>query len=128
MIDNRNTFPQYIAVDLDGTLARYDATRGLSQDHIGEPVPVMLERVFEWLREGITVKIFTARAAMPGQEVLVRAWCARYIGVELEVTNAKDPGMLELWDDRCVLVEYNTGRIIAEPRIRHIDADANKVG
>jgi hypothetical protein len=128
MIDNRNTYPQWIAVDLDGTLAHYDAARGLSRDHIGAPVPLMLERVLGWLREGKTVKIFTARAVMPGQEVLVRAWCVLHIGVELVMTNAKDPGMQELWDDRCVAIERNTGKVICRCEDSHIDIDANKVG
>jgi len=65
MVDNRNTFPQWIAVDLDGTLAYYDSNRGLSLDYIGPPITSMLVRVLGWLREGKTVKIFTARAAMP---------------------------------------------------------------
>ena len=32
-----------IAVDLDGTLAYYDKFRG--KDHIGKPIPKMIERV-----------------------------------------------------------------------------------
>ena len=37
----------WIGVDLDGTLAHYDKWRGV--EHIGKPVPVMLERVKKWL-------------------------------------------------------------------------------
>ena len=32
-----------IAVDLDGTLARYDGWKGI--DHIGDPIPLMVSRV-----------------------------------------------------------------------------------
>jgi len=126
MVDNRNTFPQWIAVDLDGTLAYYDSNRGLSLDYIGPPITSMLVRVLGWLREGKTVKIFTARAAMPEQIALIHSWCKINLGVELEVTNAKDPGMITMYDDRCVLVEHNTGKILAFPSIMHIDTDACK--
>lgn len=33
----------WIGVDLDGTLAFYDSWRGI--DHIGAPIPLMLQRV-----------------------------------------------------------------------------------
>ena len=35
-----------------------------------------------------------------------------YIGQELEVTHMKDYAMVELWDDRAVSVEKNTGRAV----------------
>jgi hypothetical protein len=53
----------WIGVDLDGTLAHYDGWKGA--DHIGEPIPAMVERVKRWLAEGKTVKIFTARVYCP---------------------------------------------------------------
>jgi hypothetical protein len=53
----------WIGVDLDGTLAHYDGWKGA--DHIGAPIPVMVERVKGWLAEGKTVKIFTARVYCP---------------------------------------------------------------
>lgn len=44
---------------------------------------------------------------------LVRAhierWCLEHIGIVLPVTNVKDYGMIELWDDRAVQVIPNTG-------------------
>jgi hypothetical protein len=49
----------WIGVDLDGTLAYYDHWRGA--EHIGEPIPAMLERVKRWLADGKDVRIFTAR-------------------------------------------------------------------
>ena len=54
----------WIGVDLDGTLAYYDQWRGAL--HIGEPIPVMLERVKRWLDEGKDVRIFTARVNREG--------------------------------------------------------------
>lgn len=116
----------WIGVDLDGTLAHYDGWKGIA--HIGEPIKPMVERVKRWLAEGRAVKIFTAR--VDGGEValamgdkngvahrdvpLVRAyieqWCLEHIGQVLPVTNVKDYGMIELWDDRAVQVIANTGQ------------------
>lgn len=96
----------YIAVDLDGTLAVYD---GMGKP-IGEPVPAMAFRVRKWLSEGKTVKIFTARAAAPELIPEVEDWSLKHFGVILPVTNEKDFGMIELWDDRAIQIEFNTGR------------------
>lgn len=123
----------WIGVDLDGTLAHYEGFVG--PEHIGEPIPLMVQRVKNWLAQGKDVRIFTARidgavtpsaveiaATMPSLGVdkfkdknLVRAcieaWCERYIGQKLPITNVKDFEMIELWDDRCVRVVANTGVI-----------------
>lgn len=103
----------WIGVDLDGTLAEYGGWKG--PDHIGAPIPRMVERVKAWLAEGKAVKIFTARVwgdDRDGVAEIIQAWCKQHIGQELEVTCAKDYGMIELWDDRAVQVEPNTGRRI----------------
>ena len=98
----------WIGVDLDGTLAVYDGWKGV--DHIGDPVPLMLERVKVWVARGIPVKIFTARVCNGDAAVEpIKKWCKEHIGRELEVTNVKDFAMIELWDDRCVAVVPNTG-------------------
>lgn len=125
----------WIGVDLDGTLARYDGW--VSVDHIGEPIVPMVERVRRWLAAGHDVRIFTAR--VDGGEValamgnpageayknverirgLIEDWCELHIGVRLPITNKKDYGMIELWDDRCVRVMLNTGEpccAVAVPR------------
>lgn len=101
----------WIGVDLDGTLAEYHGWVGA--DDIGKPIPAMLERVQAWLAAGKVVKIFTARVAFDESGEVrrnIEAWCLKHVGQTLEVTNAKDYGMVELWDDRCVQVEANTGR------------------
>lgn len=41
---------------------------------------------------------------------IIQAWTLEHFGVKLPVTNAKDFGMVELWDDRAIQVEFNTGR------------------
>ncbi len=98
----------WIGVDLDGTLAQYDHWRGI--EHIGEPVPAMLQRVKHWIAIGVTVKIFTARMSEPEARPYIETWLATYGLLDLEVTNVKDFAMIELWDDRAVQVIPNTGR------------------
>jgi hypothetical protein len=97
----------WIGVDLDGTLAYYDVWRG--PDHIGEVIPEMLGRIKRWMSQGILVKIFTARASVPGQIKVVEKWILAQGLPKLEVTNIKDFGMLQLWDDRAVQIIPNTG-------------------
>lgn len=100
----------WIGVDLDGTLAHYTGWKGA--DQIGEPIPAMLDRVKRWLSEGRKVKLFTARASFPEQIPPVREWLDRHGLQEVEITNVKDFAMVALFDDRCVQVEMNTGRLI----------------
>lgn len=99
----------WIGVDLDGTLAHYDKWEGPTV--IGDPIPKMVERVKRWLAEGRTVKIFTARISGGEIEVYVAIhdWSKKHIGQALDVTCKKDFEMDELWDDRAVQVEKNTG-------------------
>ena len=112
--------PAWIGVDLDGTLAHHDRWQG--HEHIGEPIPAMVQRVKQWLASGLTVKIFTARVCEHGriisknnsQTVIdavtpIEDWCLKHLGRKLPVTNVKDYDMLELWDDRAVQVIPNTG-------------------
>lgn len=113
-----NELTAWIAVDLDGTLAQNEFTIQ-SPLHIGPPVPPMVERVKRWLREGKTVKIFTARVYSDTQDVSVyrikeaiEDWCEQHIGVRLQATNVKDYAMVELWDDRAISVQENTGHYV----------------
>ncbi|HEX5426527.1 MAG TPA: hypothetical protein VFW94_23470 [Candidatus Acidoferrales bacterium] len=110
----------WIGVDLDGTLAQYGGW--VDEHHIGAPIPAMVERVKQWLSEGREVRIFTARVAVAdgnlarsGPEQIsesIQQWCEKHIGQRLAVTNVKDFGMICLYDDRCIQVERNTGRLI----------------
>lgn len=102
----------WVGVDLDGTLAFYEGWKG--PEHIGEPIPLMLQRVTEWLSRGIEVRIFTARACIPEQIPPIEAWCLKHIGLVLPVTNAKDFACIEIWDDRAVQVAPNTGMPITQ--------------
>lgn len=105
----------WIGVDLDGTLAHYD--KWLALTHIGEPVIPVLQRVRQKLAEGYEVKLFTARVHGVTGERLAEfmqawtRWSQKHIGVVLSVTCIKDSQMIEMWDDRAVTVEKNTGRM-----------------
>jgi hypothetical protein len=90
----------------------------------------MVERVKRWIAVGQEVKIFTARVGVAPelyssesnasatvefaneQRAQIEAWCIKHIGAKLPVTATKDFTMIELWDDRAVQVEMNTGRRI----------------
>jgi hypothetical protein len=104
-----NTHKGWIGVDLDGTLAHYDEWRGIH--HIGKPISAMANRVKQWLAEGKDVRIFTARISGNLSALgPIESWCRVHLGQTLTVTCEKDMNMIELWDDRCVQVEINTGR------------------
>ena len=111
----------WIGVDLDGVLAVHDVWLGL--EHIGPPVPAMVAAVRDWLRSGWDVRVFTARANPAGQtpeqyartRAAIAAWCAEHVGRVLPITNEKDMYLLEIYDDRAVQVEKNTGRFLALP-------------
>lgn len=112
-----NEFPSWYGVDLDGTLA-FHTDGEFDPLAIGDPIPRMRARVMQWLAEGKTVKIFTARVAISSPDKLdesvairkaIQDWTEKHFGVRLSVTCVKDPGMLELWDDKAVRVLKNTG-------------------
>nr|NJM03127.1 hypothetical protein [Desulfobacula sp.] len=104
----------WTGVDLDGTLAYLD--RSASYDEVGEPVPAMMALVRKMLNNGIRVKIFTARAEDPDQIPVIRKWLKDNHLPELEITNTKDYNMQRLYDDRCIQVERNTGRLIVDDK------------
>ena len=102
----------WTGVDLDGTLACDNLSAGM--DRIGEPVPAMLALVKKMLNNGIRVKIFTARAGDPEQIPIIKKWLKANNLPDLEITNTKDYQMQRLYDDRCIQVERNTGRLIVD--------------
>lgn len=97
---------RWIGVDFDGTLAKLVSGGGL-----GDPVPAMLRRVKDWLDNGVEVRIFTVRAGDPAEVERIRKWLkSNSLPESMPVTNIKEPGLIELWDDRAIRVERNTGR------------------
>lgn len=113
----------WIGVDLDGTLAEYRGWQG--PEHIGPPIPKMVERIKKWLAHGLEVRVFTARVAHPHPGVVRRIedWCLAHIGHVLPVTATKDYAMIELWDDRAVQVIPNTGTRADGREATHIEGE-----
>lgn len=110
-------FAPWIGVDLDDTLA--EALDDYSDPtKIGAPIPAMVEKVKLALSHGERVKIMTARMAdREHAEEIAEAigdWTEEHVGQRLEATNEKDPGMVELWDDKARQVEPGTGRFNLE--------------
>lgn len=111
----------YIGVDLDGTLVNYDRWRG--SGHIGTPIPTMMLRVIHWRNTGKEVRIITARVA-PDQHpddlaAFLKAWAVwsqLHFNQILPVQAHKCRKLKELWDDRAVAVEPNTGRRLSPSR------------
>jgi len=115
----------WIGVDLDGTLAEFNGW--INEEHIGDPIPEMVERVRTWLDQGVDVRIFTARIDIgavalylgnePGElsdkieriRNIIQDWTEKHLGTRLPVTNVKDFRMIQLWDDRAVRVVLNKG-------------------
>lgn len=97
----------WIGVDLDGTLAYYDGWNGV--ESIGDPIPSMLARVVAWREAGKDVRVFTARVSEVEAIPHIEAWLERNGLGGMQITNVKDFGLYELWDDRAVRVIPNTG-------------------
>lgn len=108
----------WIGVDFDGTLATYE--KGMAPK-LGEPIPEMVERVRGWLDQGFDVQIVTARVTHPAftdeDRWRLEQWCYTHLGAVLPIRSDKDWMMIELWDDRAVQVETNTGRPIGVSRM-----------
>ena len=114
-----NAHDGWIGVDFDGTLATYE--EWISPDHCGAPIEAMVVRVKQWIAEGRNVRIVTARVYAPHNKaqrqadaarsmLAIQEWCSKHLGTTLPVTCVKDFSMIELWDDRSIQLERNTGR------------------
>ncbi len=101
---------EWIGVDLDGTLAKH-LSGTYRPTKIGDPVPKMVARVRRWVGHGKKVKIFTARADDEVAVNAIKKWLKDNEMPDLEITNLKDKGMTEFWDDRAVGVQKNTGEV-----------------
>ena len=105
---------RWIGVDFDGTLVTHEFPR------IGKDIPLMISRVEKWRAAGIKVKILTARTS--GFTHDVRKWLDARGWQDIEITASKDYCMIELWDDRSVSVELNTGKQLSPSSLEDADA------
>lgn len=114
--------PGWIGVDLDGTTAKYTEWKGW--DHIGDPIPQMIDRIKKWRKAGIEVRVLTARCSKVSlgrnklqfsqMEKVIQDWTEKHIGERLPVTSEKDCYMMCFFDDSAVQVEMNTGKILGK--------------
>lgn len=106
----------YIGVDFDGTLARYGSGDGVNG--VGDPIPLMINRVKNWLAQGYGVRIITARFVIgepawnKKQIDMIHEFLAKEGLPPLPVQAHKCFAMLEMYDDRAVQVEANTGQLV----------------
>lgn len=107
---NRKTY----AVDWDGTLVEYHGFGGPCV--YGPPIPHMVRRVHDWLRDGHEVIIFTSRVSSehPLKRIMEESKAIdvvlQHMGLPLlQITANKFIRISEFWDDRGVRVEKNTG-------------------
>lgn len=114
MSKTKNNIESWIGIDLDGTLAYYETVPGRGLGEIGDPIPMMLEKVKRFINVGHKVKIFTARAAHPEQIPIIKEWLKKHGLGDLEITNVKDAGMKVLYDDRAIQVVRNVGITVNE--------------
>ena len=89
----------WIAVDIDGYTGWYGA------NHIGAPIPLMVDRVKHWLNDGRDVRIFTTQIFAPPNDpqrqgeaaravLSIQKWCLANFGCLLPITCTKDFGMI----------------------------------
>jgi len=104
----------HIALDLDGTLAHYDGWKGI--EHIGEPVPAMLEKVRDWVEKGYVITIFTARVSVPEEAPdanhHISMWLRKHDLPAFEVTAIKHKKFTMFIDDRAHGVIKNEGTFV----------------
>ena len=108
------------AVDLDGTL--FQAMDPYDPRKIGAPLEgkgTIFEQVQKWIKAGEPVVILTARlhsshtpAQLKYTRRLISAVTKYYFGKQLPCTAEKHSSMVDISDDRNIIVEHNTGRII----------------
>ncbi len=106
---------EFVAVDLDRTLAYFEWKPGYSPLTIGGPIISRIVQVRGWLKRGIPVKLVTARVSSNHPFTDTRAavrrnienWCIENLGQHVEVTSEKGFGCRALLDDIAVPVTPN---------------------
>lgn len=101
----------WVGVDFDGTLAKHGGWGPITNDTA--PILPIFEMVQSLLKQGVKVKIMTARACCPIKSAAIEQWCLHHLGTKLEVTNKKDGYMVALYDDLAVAVERDTGKLLS---------------
>lgn len=99
-------------IGLHRTLAFYNPWGSI--DDIGEPVPDMKKRVLSWIKEGVTIKIFTARACDQKAIKYIRKWLIiNGFPADLAITNILSDDYDMIFDSKSREVIFNTGIIVS---------------
>src|ERR1035437_9807851 len=119
------------ACDFDGTLAKEQVPYDLHT--AGLAIPRTIKLVKKWMRDKEQIVIFTSRVSPSAHNnlqiryarKLISAWCTHYLGRSFPITSDKHPRM-EIWDNRSHRVETDTGRVLAQAKIRmDLDLDSS---
>lgn len=117
---------KWYGFDFDRTLAYHgpqdkDIKKGYNLG-TGAPIELIVMRLKQYIAAGKNCKIFTARVAphpdvenfnMADRAEQLRDWCEAQGLPRLDVVCIKDAYMEEIWDDKAVSIEPNTGRIFS---------------
>ncbi len=106
----------WLGIDLDGTLAHFDKWEDIYT--IGKPLQIMKDLIMSLHNQGIRIKIFTARVGEGDVAIPpIKQWLKKNGLPDLEITNVKDMYCIEIWDDRAVQIEHNTGRLLGQSKL-----------
>lgn len=111
---------QWVGFDFDGVLSMERPGVELKLQDLGIPVYPMVDWAKKLVRAGVRVKIFTARACEPHNGNRIQDWTEQHGLGRLEVTNAKDYGLICYYDDRAIQVIPVLGESVkAQIRNKH---------
>jgi hypothetical protein len=112
--------PKHHTTDFHKTLAHYDHENQHAEDFDNmPPITRMVNRVKAWRAKGEKVTVFSA-AANPENDWDGRIkrgigdWTETHIGERLPVTAIKSSDFTDMWDDKGVAVEANTGKRLSK--------------
>jgi hypothetical protein len=103
---------QWVGFDFDGVLSMERPNAEPDLQDLGVPVYPMVDWARRLVASGITVKIFTARACEPRNESKIQDWTEQHGLGRLDVTNAKDYGLIRYYDDRAIQVVPTVGESV----------------
>jgi len=107
-----------IAIDFDGTIAKYDEFKGWND--VGEPMPEALQFLRTVARLGHPLAIFSARARDPQGKRAIERWVKKYKLDDIIklVTHEKLPEFLLIVDDRAIRIEDGNYRDVLKQIVK----------
>ena len=115
-----------IAIDFDGTIAKYDEYEGW--DNVGKPMPEALQFLRTVARLGYPLTIFSARARDPGGKRAIEQWVKKYKLDDIIklVTHEKLPEFLLFVDDRAIRIEDGNYRDVLKQIVKTMRGNDGK--